>query len=60
MRLKNEIRKVNITNVEGLGMLRNINIVCSVLLARWTSPVDLKKTKYQSYQNYYQFNVTEW
>ena len=40
MSLKKEIRKVNITNVEGLGMLRNISIACSVLLARWTSPVD--------------------
>ena len=46
MSLKKEIRKVNVRNVEGLGMLRNIYIVCFVLLARWTSPVDLKKTKY--------------
>ena len=27
-------------------------------VARWSAPVDLKKTKYQSYQNNYQFNAT--
>ena len=33
MSLKKEIRKVNVSNVERLGMLRNKNIVCFVDLS---------------------------
>ena len=58
MRLKKESYKINVSNVEGLGMLRSVTLYVLCYLRSGMLLKNLRRQKCQSYQNSYQFNVT--